>query len=113
MDSDELDGDLNLSDCEDRRSSFRAKNKDKKRKRPARRIVQEIDTNVYKIAFNTLKDNAELATGDPVFCEECKAVFNQYSKVEERKGEDGEQMIWKCEFCNKENEVDIEDEEKP
>lgn len=116
MDSDELEGDLNLSDeGEERASSFRAKQKEvkKSRKRPARRFVQEIDTNVFKISFNTLKNDAELATGDPIFCSQCKAVFNSFSKVEEVKGDGEEKQIWKCEFCNTENEVDLEEEEKP
>jgi len=29
------------------------------------------------------------------------------------KSEGDEKQIWKCEFCNKDNEVDIEEEEKP
>lgn len=114
--SDDLDGELNLSDCEDQANSFRAKNKEakkEKRKRPARKFVNEIDTNVFKIEFKTLKDNAELATGDPIICEKCQAVFNIYSTIEETKTEEGEQQIWSCEFCNHKNKVDIENEEKP
>lgn len=33
-----------------------------------------------------LKDNAEIATGDPVYCEDCKAFFNKHSKIEEKDG---------------------------
>lgn len=54
-----------------------------------------------------------MATGDPIFCEKCQAVFNIYSNIEETKDEGEEKQIWKCEFCNHENVVDIEDEEKP
>jgi hypothetical protein len=43
------------------------------------------------VAFKTLIDKAELATGDPIFCKDCQAVFNIYSKVEEIKTLDGEQ----------------------
>ena len=80
----------------------------------ARKYKQEIDTNVFRIAFKTLKDKAELATGDPVFCKECQACFNIHSKVEEVKDPENEsKQVWKCEFCNAENEVDLEEEEKP
>lgn len=116
VDSDELDGDLNLSDSEEHARSFRAKNKAVKasRQRPARKFRQELDTNIFKIEFKTLQDKAEIATGDPVFCKECQAVFNIYSKTEELKTAEGEEkQVWKCEFCNTVNDVDIEDEEKP
>jgi hypothetical protein len=32
-----------------------------------------------------LKDSGEMATGDPLFCKNCQAIFNKYSKVEEVK----------------------------
>lgn len=36
------------------------------------------------------------------------------SQVEEVKdAEEGEKQIWKCEFCNFANQVEIEPEEKP
>jgi len=82
VDSDELDGDLNLSDNEEEAANFRVRNKASKqmgRARPARHYRQEIDTNVFKIEFSTLKDNAELATGDPTFCQSCQAVLNIHS----------------------------------
>lgn len=115
-DSDELDGALNLSDCEEEAQNFRSLNKKSKaitRKRSARKFVNEIDTNVFKIEFKTLKDNAELATGDPIFCQKCQAVFNIYSTVEEVKADGDEKQVWKCEFCYNENIVDLEEEEKP
>ena len=50
---------------------------------------QEIDTNIFKISLSTLKGGeAELATGDPLFCQKCKSVFNKFSKIEELKGSD-------------------------
>lgn len=83
-------------------------------KRPARVFRQEIDTNVFKIGFSTLKDQAEIATGDPEFCSKCKAIFNVHSKINliSQIGKE-DQQVWKCEFCNTENLVCIEDEEKP
>ena len=39
--------------------------------------------------MSTLKGGeAELATGDPIFCLKCKAAFNKFSKIEELKGID-------------------------
>lgn len=68
-----------------------------------------MDTNIFRIEFSTLKDQAELATGDPTICEHCQAVFNMNSKITET--EDGQ--IWQCEFCAHKNKVDLEEEEKP
>ena len=109
--SDELDGGLNLSeeeDCSQQRTAINQK-KAMFKKAPARAFRQEIDTNIFKIEFNTLKEKAELATGDPTFCEKCKAVLNNISKVEMV----GEEQIWQCEFCLTKNKVDLEEEEKP
>lgn len=79
------------------------------RSRPARQYRQELDTNIFKLNFSTLKDKLEIATGDPFYCEKCKAVFNHYSKYVEKDNE----QIWKCEFCNHDNEIDISPEEEP
>jgi hypothetical protein len=35
--------------------------------------------------MSCLKDQGELATGDPVFCSNCEAIFNKHSKIEENK----------------------------
>ena len=61
--------------------------------------------------MSCLKDQDELATGDPVFCSKCEAVFNKYSAIEESKGE--EVQSWICEFCDNVNKVSIEAEEMP
>ena len=50
-----------------------------------------------------------MATGDAEICTGCQAVFNQKSVLTEREGN----QIWKCEFCNKDNEVMIGEEEIP
>lgn len=54
-----------------------------------------------------LKDSAfELATGDPIYCEGCKGIFNFFSQiVAEGK--------WQCEFCNHLNSVEVDVEERP
>jgi hypothetical protein len=57
--------------------------------------------------MNTLKDGAvAIATGDPIFCEACKAVLNIHSTVEN-------ESSWKCEFCLHTNEIDVDPEEIP
>jgi hypothetical protein len=43
---------------------------------------------VFKISLACLKDQDELATGDPVFCNDCQAILNKYSKIEENKAEE-------------------------
>ena len=50
-----------------------------------------------------------MATGDAEICPGCEAVFNQMSVLTDRDGN----QIRKCEFCNKENEVMIGEEEIP
>ncbi len=74
----------------------------------------ETDTNIFQVSMACLKNNAELATGDPEFCKTCNAVFNSESVIKKNlvMGKDPEQ-IWQCEFCNTENKVCFEDEELP
>jgi hypothetical protein len=82
VDSDELEGDLNLSECEDAEEVVNVRKEAKKKRRnKGRKFQQEIDTNIFKIGFSTLKENAEIATGDPTFCKGCQAVLNSFSKV--------------------------------
>jgi len=91
VNSDDLDGGLAYSDNEDEDDGFRKQLNSQKaawKKAPARQFKQEMDTNVFKVEFATLKDKAELATGDPTICEKCGAVHNVHSKIEEVKGEE-------------------------
>jgi hypothetical protein len=66
----------------------------------------EVDTNVLTFRFNFLKEKVAFATGDPVLCQGCQAVFNKYSKLD---GND----LWICEFCGVKNNIMIEPEEIP
>ena len=77
----------------------------------AKRLRHKIDTNVFQITMSCLKDQDELATGDPVFCSTCEAVFNKYSLIEESKGD--EEQSWICEFCDTKNKINIEAGEVP
>jgi hypothetical protein len=67
---------------------------------------------VFQIEFKTLADQAELASGDPYICVNCKGIFNIFSKLEEEKSDENDQ-VWICEFCNQKNPIDIDEEEKP
>lgn len=58
-----------------------------------------------------LKNAGVMATGDPVICEKCKAVFNSFSVLKPIMGK--ESKLWKCEFCCSDNEIFIDDEEIP
>jgi hypothetical protein len=55
-----------------------------------------------------LIEEAQLATGDAIFCSGCKAAFSAISKLSP--GTDGVQ-VWNCEFCKTKNDVLIEEEE--
>ena len=69
----------------------------------------------------TLKQGgAQLASGDPTFCKQCHAAFNIFSVIQQRKtlpqlgeAEPLDEQVWTCEFCNTENEVNLEPEEIP
>ena len=82
------------------------------------------------INLRVLKEDTQLASGDPIFCEGCRAAFNMHSKItkenfdviqelNEEDNENGEtetkptDQIWKCEFCNYKNKVAIDKEEIP
>jgi hypothetical protein len=100
VDSDDLDGDLNLSDCEDgeaRRTSFKASRREKKKTRAANKYVVEVDTNIFKVSLSCLKNAGVMATGDPVLCQKCKAVLSIHSVLKPIMGKDSK--MWKCEFC--------------
>lgn len=110
VDSDDLEGDLNLSDEEGGSKRFMLKARRQKKKRKANVYRQEVDTNIFKMDFSCLKQGAELATGDPTLCEKCKAVFNQKSKLVKKLNGD---QLWICEFCGHNNDVFLDDDEIP
>lgn len=71
--------------------------------------------------MKVLKEDPDVVAGDAVFCQNCKAVFNMYSKLrapteEEAKLHEVEhdtEKIWECEFCNHKNLVNLEEPEIP
>ena len=70
--SDDLEGGLNYSDEEPdmmkKQELLQEKKQKRKGKAPAKVYKQEVDTNVFRIGMSTINEQAELATGDPVFC---------------------------------------------
>ena len=72
-------------------------------------LNSQFDSNIAEIAMEELNKQNVLATGDPVLCLECNAIFNSYSKVEET----ANGQIWVCEFCESVNQVHLEPEEIP
>ena len=113
-DSDDLAGDLNLSDQEDnfdQRAQIKSANKKirKQKGKKANKYHVEVDTNVFEVKLACLKDNVELATGDAEICKTCKAVFNSESKITVEAGN----QTWRCEFCNAANIVTLDEEEIP
>ena len=82
MDSDDLGGGLNLSDCEDGanergwRREFKANKRAVNKEKKAKVFRQEFDTNVFEVALNCLADKGQMATGDAEFCTFCQAVFS-------------------------------------
>mmetsp|Transcript_24356 Transcript_24356/g.30227 ORF Transcript_24356/g.30227 Transcript_24356/m.30227 type:complete len:184 (-) Transcript_24356:1514-2065(-) len=113
MDSDDLDGDLNLSDDESgaqNRRQLRAQ-RQAAPKEDREQYEVEFDTNVFKIQLDCLEHRGQIATGDAEFCTKCKGVFNKESELT-TEGDDNQQ-VWSCEFCNQRNEVMIGEEEIP
>ena len=56
------------------------------------RYEQEIDSNVMSVKFNMLKDLGVVASGDPVICKGCGAIFNKFSKLLNSDGAKKEQQ---------------------
>ena len=76
-----MDNDFNYSGEEDNSKNIPKVAPKKKLQKQTKAVFHnEVDTNVFKIQYNTLKnDKVEIATGDPIFCKGCQAVLNFYS----------------------------------
>jgi hypothetical protein len=72
---------------------------------------QEVDTNVVSLNLNVLKDKTQIATGDPILCQKCKAMYNIYSKL--NADPNTHEQHWPCEFCDNVNKIALEPEEMP
>lgn len=76
---------------------------------------QKADANVVSIRMNILEGERVFATGDSVFCAKCQAVLNCYSIISTltEEGKESASQLWKCEFCENENIINLEEEEIP
>ena len=50
------------------------------------RFQQQVDTNLVTISLGTLKDVADIATGDAVFCTKCRAALSVISVLYDHEG---------------------------
>ncbi|CAK83958.1 unnamed protein product (macronuclear) [Paramecium tetraurelia] len=75
----------------------------------------DVDTNIFQVKFDCLKDNiVKIHQGDPVMCQQCETVLNKHSKIQEDvQNQQFGKQLWICEFCNHKNYVQIEKEEIP
>jgi GTPase SAR1 family protein len=69
-------------------------------------VLENPDTNVVVVSLGTLSKDLALQAGDPVFCIKCNAVLCSTSQI-------SEEGSWHCEYCSKENPVDVESDEIP
>jgi hypothetical protein len=90
-------------------------------KAEATRNVRKADTNIFSVNLGNLAEGITVLTGDPLFCLNCKAVYNCLSRNslktnhEEKnpgKEEEGDRL-WICEFCEQENSFNLMEEEIP
>jgi len=77
----------------------------KNKKKPTGTLINNPDTNIVVVSLGTLAKDAEMAAGDPVHCSKCKCVLSSTSSVVGN--------VWTCEFCAKDNKVDVEEDEIP
>ena len=128
VDSEDLDDDFDSD--EEQKHFIRSKVKTSKpkmlKKSKGRKFKHEVDTNVMSIDLSVLKNQVEMATGDPIFCKRCRGVFNWYSQLMQNYHlveSDGiisqsssfyaNEKIWICEFCQTRNNINIDKEEIP
>ncbi|CAG9333239.1 unnamed protein product [Blepharisma stoltei] len=73
--------------------------------------VPGLDANIIEICMEELGKVNDFATGEPIFCHNCNALFNSFSKLLPL--EESEEQVWICEFCSFENRIHVEQEEVP
>lgn len=71
---------------------------------------KKMDTNVILVSMKDLDQMDNVATGDPVYCDKCQVVLSCVSDTKQ----DGDKLLWKCEFCGHENvSTEVREEEIP
>lgn len=71
--------------------------------------IQKLDTNVVNIRLDVLANDSEVATGDPNFCSNCRALLNSHSVLTKT----ADNYEWVCEFCGVQNDLMLDEEEIP
>jgi hypothetical protein len=56
-----------------------AQRKFSRAKKHNRKFRQEVDTNIVSIGLDVLEQDAQVAAGDALFCQNCNGVFNKHS----------------------------------
>jgi len=84
----------------EKKTTFNLSNKEQKK---------SANTNILAVDLGKLADDADVVTGDPLFCKNCRALFNNKSVTESKEDD----LFWSCEFCGEKQEIFIEDEEIP
>jgi len=85
----------------------------KRRQGKLKTFKRKVDTNVVSLTLGSLGENAPVATGDAVYCDGCSACLSGISTLTAQEGSEGTKWAWSCEFCGKDNVVEMEEEEKP
>ncbi|XP_022293240.2 circularly permutated Ras protein 1-like isoform X1 [Crassostrea virginica] len=93
----------NLDECYN--TSDRVSNESPQKGKRHRRA----DTNIISIDFQKIIAPSNMHTGDPVHCSSCDVILSSISKIATK----DDKKVWHCEFCGKDNELDIEEEEIP
>lgn len=79
-------------------------------------FTSEPDTNVVSMKFDQLVETCATHAGDPIKCGNCEAILSKISHINQEKEtgsvNDGKKL-WKCEFCNFENRIFLDENEIP
>eukprot|EP01098_Paradermamoeba_levis_P010146 TRINITY_DN4248_c0_g1_i1.p1 TRINITY_DN4248_c0_g1~~TRINITY_DN4248_c0_g1_i1.p1 ORF type:complete len:526 (-),score=168.96 TRINITY_DN4248_c0_g1_i1:48-1625(-) len=60
--------------------------------------------NCLAVKFDFLEQKPSTVTGEPISCKKCRAIFNKFSVVQNK--------VWNCEFCEHQNQMDDNEEER-
>jgi len=75
---------------------------------------KNVSQNVLSVELGALYHNVELATGDPVRCEKCGAIFCASDAPSLTKADDDDSArCWTCKYCGTKQQIEIEDAEIP
>lgn len=97
------------ADPEKERLKQEAKRRWAEKKHDSDLAVPSVNTACLRLG-NILSLENNLATGEAIKCSQCAAVLSATSRV---KSDDAGTKLWRCEFCNTKNELEVEDDELP